>query len=76
MTWGTPQFAIRLRVEIMRDGLFNLHDVQSGAAEYALKLPEHIERKLALLMMVDNDTEIKGVGYRYTDKVFYVDKAL
>jgi hypothetical protein len=66
----------RLRVEILQDGGYNLHDVQSGASEVALFLPDHIEDKLALLLMVDDNTEVDGVGYRYKPTVFYVDKSL
>ena len=66
----------KLRVEILDGGGYNLHDVESGVSEVALQLPEHIARRLALLLMVDDDTEVDGVGYRYKPTVFYVDKSL
>lgn len=66
----------RIRVEILQDGDYHLHDIQSGASEVALFLPDHIEDKLALLLLVDNNTEVEGVGYRYKPTVFYVDKSL
>lgn len=68
--------ATRLRVEILSGERWAIHDVGSGESEVALQLPEHIERRLALLLMVDDDTEVDGVGYRYKSTVFYVDKFL
>lgn len=66
----------RVRVMILDGGGYNLHDVKSGVSEVTLQLPEHIERRLALLLMVDDDTEVENAGYRYKSTVFYVDKFL
>lgn len=38
------------------------------------ELPEEILKPLTLLQMVDPDTEVPGVGYKYEDTIFYIEK--
>lgn len=37
------------------------------------KLPPDVEKAIAMLSHLDNNTEIEGVGYKVTEDIYYVD---
>lgn len=66
----------RVRIELTEGGQYSFMDVTNeGPITYDLEArdidPEHM-KKLSLLMLVDPATEVLDVGYRYDDKVFYI----
>lgn len=42
-------------------------------AQTKASLPIYLRNKLNMLMMVDNDTTVDGLGYRYTETIFYIE---
>ena len=47
--------------------------MESNTSLYELEaVPDDIKGKLALLSMVEPDHFIEGVGYKYSDAIYYV----
>ena len=66
----------RVRIELTEGGQYSFMDVTNeGPMTYGLEArdidPDYM-KKLSLLMLVDPATEVLDVGYRYDDKVFYI----
>ena len=38
------------------------------------ELPECLEERVALLRLMDNEVTLKGVGFRYGNNIFYLDR--
>ena len=65
----------RLRVNKEGEGwtVRDFNDAKTKLTIYR-KLPDALERKVSMLMVLDNDEELEGVGFKYNDHVFYVDR--
>lgn len=65
------------RLRVLKEGEgWSVRDFSGDQTELTLyeKLPDDLERKVSMLMVLDNDEELEGVGFRYNDKTFYVDR--
>lgn len=65
----------RLRVLTRPDGLYEIQKIDKtvGKVRVVKCLWPTILSRYALLCLVDDLTELEGVGYRYRSDVFYID---
>ena len=82
---STKPSMLRLRIETCVDeasspiySWTNLNDGPDMYGPFAMgswrveEAPRWVRESMALLFIVENGTELKGVGYRMTDNVFYL----
>lgn len=65
---------MRIRIEKFSQYEWLIDKLRTGEKPSVVPtLPEPMLRQVELLSHLDNGTELKGVGYRVTDKIFYLD---
>ena len=81
--WGA--MGLRLSVEEMEDkcqsygyavqlngGVYNIQRISDNTSWRTTNLPEYLKAPVGMLKMVDKETFIEGVGYKYDEDKFYV----
>lgn len=64
----------KIRIELRPDGRYAVMNVTDELPEeYVEELPPHLRDKLSLMLLMDTDSEAEGLGYRYSQTVFYID---
>ena len=63
----------RIRIEIVNTGGYSVMDVtgESEPVHMATLTPE-LRDKMSLMLLLEPDTDVDDLGYRYSQNVFYV----
>ncbi len=63
----------KIRIEIHPDGAYSVMDVTGESPQMRVtELSPELKDKLSLMLLLDPDTEVEDLGYRYSATVFYV----
>lgn len=63
----------KIRIEIHPKGAYSVMDVTGESRPVTVtELSPELKDKLSLMLLLDPDTEVEDLGYRYSDTVFYV----
>lgn len=61
-------------MELRPDGGYDVMKIKGRhKAQVKDTLPIYLRNRLNMLMLVDNDTTVEGLGYRYTETIFYIE---
>ncbi len=63
----------KIRIEIHPKGAYSVMDVTGESRPVTVtELSPELKDKLSLMLLLDPDTEVEDLGYRYSATVFYV----
>jgi hypothetical protein len=64
----------KIRIEVRPEGGYSVMDVTGDMPEqYMEELSPQLKDKMSLMLLLEHDSEVLGLGYRYSETVFYVD---
>lgn len=78
--YDTPVKGTKIRVQLLENGRVSVIDFTApdpAASSRVLTreaLPQALAEPLHLLQLVDPDTQVPGLGYKYDNTIFYIEK--